>query len=148
MYDISKWIDNHPGGYLPLVNVAGRDATDNFAAYHPVFVWEKKLPYFLIGELPEAEAKATPFQRAYRSVQQQLLEAGLHQTRYSYYAKLFTWLAVLFSVVLFLSVKCQVRVCMFFPLRFLPFVFVFWFFPLNLDLCLCACAYACVPVCL
>lgn len=28
--DLTSWVENHPGGYLALVNMAGKDATDNF----------------------------------------------------------------------------------------------------------------------
>ena len=38
-YDLSGWAREHPGGVLPLVNMAGRDATDTFEAYHPSNVW-------------------------------------------------------------------------------------------------------------
>lgn len=38
-YDMSAWGRQHPGGLLPLLNLAGRDATDAFEAYHPSNVW-------------------------------------------------------------------------------------------------------------
>jgi delta8-fatty-acid desaturase len=44
VYDVTSWADHHPGGYLPLVNMAGMDATDNFLAYHPASVYTAKLP--------------------------------------------------------------------------------------------------------
>ncbi|XP_057768764.1 delta(8)-fatty-acid desaturase-like [Salvia miltiorrhiza] len=39
IYDVSRWIKSHPGGDLPLRNLAGRDATDAFLAYHPTRAW-------------------------------------------------------------------------------------------------------------
>jgi hypothetical protein len=57
VYNISPWVEHHPGGYLPLVNLAGRDATDNFLAYHPASVWTRRLPYFCVGQLPPQEVR-------------------------------------------------------------------------------------------
>ena len=31
----SGWLDNHPGGLEVVLLMAGRDATDAFASYHP-----------------------------------------------------------------------------------------------------------------
>lgn len=39
IYDVSEWIKTHPGGDLPLRNLAGEDATDAFVAYHPKQAW-------------------------------------------------------------------------------------------------------------
>jgi len=35
VYDITSWVSRHPGGELPLLAVAGNDATDVFRAMHP-----------------------------------------------------------------------------------------------------------------
>ncbi len=42
-YNLSKWQSLHPGGVLPLLNMAGKDATDAFIQYHPASVWGEKL---------------------------------------------------------------------------------------------------------
>lgn len=34
VYDVSEWVKTHPGGDLPLLNLAGQDATDAFVAFH------------------------------------------------------------------------------------------------------------------
>ncbi|GER35419.1 fatty acid desaturase [Striga asiatica] len=39
VYDVSQWAHIHPGGQLPLLNLAGQDATDAFVAYHPSSAW-------------------------------------------------------------------------------------------------------------
>ena len=74
--DLTAWVEHHPGGYLALVNMAGKDATDNFTVYHPAYVWEKKLPYLVIGRLSPEEAKVTPFVKEFRDMNQYLLEKG------------------------------------------------------------------------
>ncbi|XP_051151284.1 acyl-lipid (9-3)-desaturase-like [Andrographis paniculata] len=40
VYDVSDWANHHPGGELPLLNLAGQDATDAFVAYHPGAAWQ------------------------------------------------------------------------------------------------------------
>jgi len=40
IYDVSDWLKDHPGGDLPLLSLAGRDATDAFVAYHPGTAWQ------------------------------------------------------------------------------------------------------------
>lgn len=40
IYDVSDWAKDHPGGDLPLLNLAGQDATDAFVAYHPGSAWQ------------------------------------------------------------------------------------------------------------
>ncbi|KAK7310706.1 hypothetical protein RJT34_08376 [Clitoria ternatea] len=35
IYDVSQWAHKHPGGQLPLLSLAGQDATDAFLAFHP-----------------------------------------------------------------------------------------------------------------
>ncbi|OMP11383.1 hypothetical protein CCACVL1_00554 [Corchorus capsularis] len=40
IYDVTEWSKEHPGGSLPLLNLAGQDATDAFVAYHPTSAWQ------------------------------------------------------------------------------------------------------------
>ncbi|KAE8803308.1 hypothetical protein D1007_20895 [Hordeum vulgare] len=35
VYDVTPWLRHHPGGEVPLITLAGQDATDAFMAYHP-----------------------------------------------------------------------------------------------------------------
>ncbi|XP_076929573.1 acyl-lipid (9-3)-desaturase-like [Bidens hawaiensis] len=35
VYDVSDWVKTHPGGDLPLLNLAGQDVTDAYIALHP-----------------------------------------------------------------------------------------------------------------
>ena len=43
VYDITRFIDAHPGGVGPVVNMAGKDATDVFANYHAARVYKTML---------------------------------------------------------------------------------------------------------
>ncbi|KAL8547724.1 hypothetical protein ACS0TY_007156 [Phlomoides rotata] len=40
VYDVSEWVKHHPDGDLPLINLAGEDATDAFEVYHPGTAWQ------------------------------------------------------------------------------------------------------------
>ncbi|KAA8525157.1 hypothetical protein F0562_006979 [Nyssa sinensis] len=40
VYDVSDWVKDHPGGDLPLLNLAGQDVTDAFVAFHPASAWQ------------------------------------------------------------------------------------------------------------
>ena len=105
VYDVTKFVDRHPGGVLPLVDMAGKDCTDAFANYHAAKVYSQMLPAFLVGEvapgyeIPEHVA-------AFRAARQELLRRGLFQTSAAYYAKLGAWLALLLAGGLYLSVGC------------------------------------------
>ncbi|XP_074270455.1 delta(8)-fatty-acid desaturase-like [Silene latifolia] len=35
IYNVTNWVNNHPGGDLPLLYFAGQDVTNVFLAYHP-----------------------------------------------------------------------------------------------------------------
>lgn len=102
VYDITPFLDKHPGGMLPLVNMAGKDATDAFANYHPDYVYRKYLPSFYIGDL--IDYKASEFTLAHRALRKQLDEAGMFKTDMKFYYKLFTWFFFLFSTAIYLSV--------------------------------------------
>uniref|UniRef100_A0A3Q7IC40 Cytochrome b5 heme-binding domain-containing protein n=1 Tax=Solanum lycopersicum TaxID=4081 RepID=A0A3Q7IC40_SOLLC len=35
IYNVTDWIKQHPGGDIPILNLAGQEATDAFIAFHP-----------------------------------------------------------------------------------------------------------------
>lgn len=51
VYNVTSWIPQHPGGSLIFVN-AGKDSTQLFESYHPLYV-RKMLARYCIGELKE-----------------------------------------------------------------------------------------------
>ena len=74
-YDVSKYVENHPGGWLPIANLAGKDVTDAFANYHTARVYKRLLPAFYIGDV--ADYKVSDFVREHRALRQELLRRGL-----------------------------------------------------------------------
>lgn len=99
VYNISKWMDKHPGGKVILTTMAGKDCTDPFICSHPKEV-EKKLPYFLVGEV--TGWKPTPLQEDFWRVMDKLEEEGKFTTRMSYYYGKLLWLVALLSTSVYI----------------------------------------------
>ncbi|KAI1850772.1 hypothetical protein JX265_004483 [Neoarthrinium moseri] len=56
VYDVTKFIDEHPGGAKILKRMAGKDSTKQFWKYHGKNVLEKYGPKLKVGTVKE-EAK-------------------------------------------------------------------------------------------
>ncbi|KAJ3410285.1 hypothetical protein HDV05_003967 [Chytridiales sp. JEL 0842] len=62
VYDISAFIDGHPGGQRVLMSVAGQDATKQFFQFHrPDVVFAKYDPKLLIGTIKDADIQAPEY---------------------------------------------------------------------------------------
>jgi len=101
-YDVTKYVESHPGGWLPISNLAGKDVTDAFANYHPASVYEKLLPNFYLGDI--VDYKVSDFVKAHRQVRQELLERGLFETDMSFYVKCGVWYSLLFLGGLYFTI--------------------------------------------
>ena len=51
VYDVTDFLDQHPGGKSMLLNVAGTDATDHFEALHQPKILEEYGEEYKIGIL-------------------------------------------------------------------------------------------------
>ncbi|RKP22592.1 cytochrome b5-like heme/steroid binding domain-containing protein, partial [Syncephalis pseudoplumigaleata] len=51
VYDVTGFLNEHPGGRKVIMNAAGTDATRQFDAFHNAGILEKYGPSMLIGEL-------------------------------------------------------------------------------------------------
>lgn len=51
IYRLNNWLHHHPGGYLAILHMVGRDATDEIAAYHAHIDIEERLKGFLFGKV-------------------------------------------------------------------------------------------------
>lgn len=103
VYNVTRFVDKHPGGALPLENMAGKDCTDVFANYHPARVYKYQLPAMLVGEVTDYEVY--PHVADFRAVRQELLRKGLFETDIRSYAKLGAFIATLF----FLAIGCSMH---------------------------------------
>ena len=90
VYDVTRFVDEHPGGVGPMVNLAGTDCTDVFANYHAARIY-KMLPAFLVGRVASGEVQVWPHVADFRRVRQELLRRGLFETDMGYYAKMLAW---------------------------------------------------------
>ncbi|KAJ5088101.1 hypothetical protein N7456_011717 [Penicillium angulare] len=54
VYDVTQFVDEHPGGAKILKRVAGKDASKQFWKYHNESVLKKYSPKLKIGEVKEA----------------------------------------------------------------------------------------------
>ena len=82
VYDVTGWLDKHPGGQMPLINQGGRDATDAFAAFHPEVVRDRLQP-FCIGQLEAQPRDAVA--EDFRKLRAELVERGLFNPTPSFY---------------------------------------------------------------
>ena len=103
-YDITKYVDKHPGGVLPIQTLAGKDVTDAFANYHPARVYKRLLPQFYVGDI--VDYTESDWVKDHRALRQTLLEEGLFATHPSFYVKLTAWLASLLGTALYLTIGC------------------------------------------
>ncbi|XP_058096103.1 acyl-lipid (9-3)-desaturase [Magnolia sinica] len=78
VYDVTKWAKDHPGGDLPLLNLAGQDVTDAFVAYHPGSAWQY-LDRFFIGHLQDYSV--SDVSKDYRRLVSEFSKLGLFEKK-------------------------------------------------------------------
>ncbi|KAL2317918.1 hypothetical protein Fmac_031794 [Flemingia macrophylla] len=79
VYDVTEWLHRHPGGSLPLLTLAGRDATDAFLAFHPPSA-ALLLPR-LSTNLRLRDHALSPASSDYRRLLSELSSAGLFERK-------------------------------------------------------------------
>ena len=103
VYDVTPWLPHHPGGDLPLVTLAGQDATDAFAAYHPPSA-RPLLRRFLVGRL--SDYTVSPASADFRRLLAQLSSAGLFDRVGPTPKVQLAIMATLFCAALYLVLAC------------------------------------------
>ena len=84
VYDVSRWLDAHPGGQTVLLNHAGRDATHAFRSFHAPHVAAKHLAPLDVGAAAwDGDCAADEDFRALRA---QLEAEGLFRPTLRFYA--------------------------------------------------------------
>ncbi|GAB2212814.1 hypothetical protein Droror1_Dr00020808 [Drosera rotundifolia] len=78
-YDVSTWVDSHPGGEYPLLVLAGQDVTDTFIAFHPGSAWHELDKFFTGFHLEDY--KVSPVSRDYRNLVSQFAKMGLFEAK-------------------------------------------------------------------
>ncbi|KAG9155860.1 hypothetical protein Leryth_004111 [Lithospermum erythrorhizon] len=79
VYNVTDWIKKHPGGDVPIMNLAGQDATDAFIAYHPGTAW-KYLENLFTGYYLE-DYQVSELSRDYRKLASEFSRAGLFEKK-------------------------------------------------------------------
>jgi delta8-fatty-acid desaturase len=86
VYDVTDFVESHPGGEILILDVAGRDVTDPFLANHPSFVPEKYLPLMQVGVVSDPVEPVESVKR-YRALFRKFHEEGWFHTNYFYFAR-------------------------------------------------------------
>uniref|UniRef100_A0A0D6R4V0 Cytochrome b5 heme-binding domain-containing protein n=1 Tax=Araucaria cunninghamii TaxID=56994 RepID=A0A0D6R4V0_ARACU len=100
VYDVTAWVDKHPGGELPLLNLAGQDISDIFVAYHPPEAW-KYLAVYFIGRLEEGEEDLPAMTRDYRMLREELHRAGMFRGSLDMYYRIVLSIFAMLSLVVY-----------------------------------------------
>ena len=86
-FDLTNWIPKHPGGVLPIVALAGKDATDHFHAFHPADIFASlRLRALYRGDVEGYNKTVTPLVRDYRRLRMELETEGLFESNLFYFA--------------------------------------------------------------
>ncbi|XP_075518235.1 acyl-lipid (9-3)-desaturase-like [Primulina tabacum] len=96
VYDVSEWAKDHPGGELPLLNLAGLDATDAFVAYHPSTAWQY-LDKFFNGFYLE-DYSVSEVSKDYRKLVYEFSKMGLFEKKGHGVLISICFMALLFAV--------------------------------------------------
>ncbi|KAK9749454.1 hypothetical protein RND81_02G127000 [Saponaria officinalis] len=104
VYDVSKWMNEHPGGDVPLLALAGQDVTDAFIAYHPGTAW-KSLDNFFNGFYLK-DFQVTEVSKDYRKLVNEFSKMGLFDKKGHNVIYIFLWIAVMMSMVVY-GVVCS-----------------------------------------
>lgn len=105
VYDVSDWVNHHPGGDLPLVNLAGEDATDAFVAYHPGAAWQSLDKFFNGFYLKDYSV--SEMSKDYRKLVYEFTKLGLYEKKGHGVLILLSLIAVMFAVSVYGVVFCQ-----------------------------------------
>ncbi|GJY61905.1 delta(8)-fatty-acid desaturase-like protein [Tanacetum coccineum] len=75
VYDVTEWVKIHPGGDIPLMNLAGQDVTDAFIAFHPGLAWQHLNKLFTGYHLKDYQVSKVL--KDYRKLASEFAKAGM-----------------------------------------------------------------------
>lgn len=100
VYNVTGWVDRHPGSDLPLVGLAGKDASSAFLSFHNPKTVAPLLKVYRIGVL--TDYKESPLTKDFNRLRAKLHEEGLYDTDYTFYYKLIPWYIFLYALTVIL----------------------------------------------
>ncbi|KAL5984709.1 Delta 8 Fatty Acid Desaturase [Asimina triloba] len=104
VYDVTKWVKDHPGGEIPLYTLAGHDVTDAFVAHHPGSAW-KHLDAFFIAHLQDY--RVSDVSKDYRRLVSDFSRLGYFHKKGHGAAFSLAAMALLFSCSLYGVLACH-----------------------------------------
>lgn len=85
VYDVTKWLPKHPGGVVMILNLAGKDCSEEFKVFHLNPSYALLKPY-LIGEVVEEQVKLpTELSKDVGQLLKQLKSKGAFKPDYWFY---------------------------------------------------------------
>ncbi|WCJ22681.1 Delta(8)-fatty-acid desaturase [Euphorbia peplus] len=105
VYDVSDWAKSHPGGEIPLLNLAGQDVTDAFIAYHPGIAWSYLDNLFTGFYLQDF--RVSDVSKDYRKLHSEFVKLGLFEKKGHIAMYALTSVAVMFAVVVYAVLCCE-----------------------------------------
>jgi fatty acid desaturase len=113
VYNITDWVNVHPGGREILARRKGKDVSDLFHAFHPfstgttrAFKVLEKLPRVPPSEHPKFPRRNS-FQCDFQALRNRIEAEGLYNTDYVYYCQLGLWLVLLYGCTLHLTLSAH-----------------------------------------
>ncbi|KAJ6955457.1 delta(8)-fatty-acid desaturase 2-like [Populus alba x Populus x berolinensis] len=103
--NVSDWAHEHPGGDVPLLNLAGQDVTDAFIAYHPGTAWQYLDKFFTGYYLKDFKVSETS--KDYRRLASEFAKLGLFEKKGHITMYALASIALMFCVVLYGVLCCQ-----------------------------------------
>ncbi|KAK4261130.1 hypothetical protein QN277_004174 [Acacia crassicarpa] len=104
VYNVTDWAKEHPGGDIPLLNLAGQDVTDAFIAYHPGTAW-KYLDKFFTGYYLK-DFQVSDVSRDYRRLASEFSKLGLFDKKEHVTFYTLAFVGVMFLIVLYGVLRC------------------------------------------
>ena len=104
VYNVSDWVKEHPGGDVPISNLAGQDVTDAFIAYHPGTAWSHLEKFFTGYHL--SDFKVSEVSKDYRKLASEFSKLGLFDTKGHVTSCTLASVAVMFLIVLYGVLRC------------------------------------------
>lgn len=95
VYDVTGYINHHPGGKAIIERFVGRDATDEVRNMHADHVLEKVLPRFCIGTVSD-KPEPNPVQKDFRKLYESFVERGYFKEAKEWYITYQVLMAILF----------------------------------------------------
>lgn len=103
VYDVAEYMEIHPGGYLVLRDMIGKDCTDAFDCYHrPKSCAFHIIKKYKVGTLMEP-LEVPAHVQAFRKLREDLVREGAFEPQPWFYVQLYIFLVFLFVAAVYMS---------------------------------------------